>query len=242
MTTCALEVLADADGVARRVADWLLADALAKPGRFAVALAGGSTPRRLYALLAQAPYLEAFPWARTHWFWGDERFVPHDDPLSNYRMVREAMLARVPIPAANIHPMTTEGVTPDEAAALYESDLRTFHGAPRLEASHPLFDVVLLGLGADGHTASLFPGTPALGEREKWVTAVEGEKPEMRLTLTYPALESCRNAAFLVTGAEKRERLGQLCRGGSAFPAARFAPAGSLVAFADRAAAEGLPQ
>ena len=143
--------------------------------------------------------------------------------------------------AANIHPMTTEGVTPDEAAALYEGELRSFHGAPRLEASHPLFDVVLLGLGADGHTASLFPGTPALGEREKWVMAVEGEKPEMRLTLTYPALESCRNAAFLVTGAEKRERLGQLYHGGGNFPAARFAPAGSLVAFADRAAAEGLP-
>ena len=99
---------------------------------FAVALSGGSTPRRLYELLAGPPYREAFPWARTHWFWGDERFVPHDSPESNYRMVREAMLARAPVPAGNVHPVPTEGLTPQAAALSYEQELKTFYGAATL--------------------------------------------------------------------------------------------------------------
>lgn len=119
-----LEILADPEALSRRVADWLLALATAKEGVFAVALSGGSTPRRLYERLAEPPYCDTFPWSRTHWFWGDERFVPHGDAQSNYRMVREALLSRAPIPAANIHPIRTEGVNPDAAAAAYESEFK----------------------------------------------------------------------------------------------------------------------
>ena len=206
--------------------------------RFAVALSGGSTPRRLYQLLADAPYREAFPWARTHWFWGDERFVPHDSPQSNYRMVREAMLARVPVPAGNIHPIPTEGLTPQEAALSYERDLKSFYGASTLQPDRPLFDVTFLGLGPEGHIASLFPGTAILNERTRWVGAVIGAKPEPRITLTYPALESSRAVAFLVTGAAKRQVLERLLKGDPALPAVHLQPVhGTLRLFVDRAAA-----
>jgi 6-phosphogluconolactonase len=232
-----LEILADPEALARRVADWLLAVALAKKDRFAVALSGGSTPRRLYELLAAPPWRAVFPWDRTHWFWGDERFVPPDDALSNYRMAREAMLSHAPVPAANIHPVPTEGIAPAAAAAAYEAELKSFHGAASLDPARPLFDVTLLGLGPDGHTASLFPGTAVLAERERWVAAVVGAKSEARITLTYPALDSSRDAAFLVAGSEKREMLERLRRGDESLPAARLRPVGRLWLFADVAAA-----
>jgi 6-phosphogluconolactonase len=233
-----MEILADPEALARHVADWLVAAAAQHDRPFAVALSGGSTPRRLYELLASPPHREAFPWARTHWFWGDERFVPHDNSQSNYRMVREAMLARAPVPRANVHPVPTEGVTPDAAALAYEQDLRTFYGASALRPDRPLFDVALLGLGPDGHIASLFPGTAILKERSRWVGAVIGAKPEPRITLTYPALESSREVAFLVTGAAKRAVLEQLLQGDPELPAAHLHPVhGTLRIFADRAAA-----
>jgi 6-phosphogluconolactonase len=232
-----LEILADPQALSRRVADWMLELAKAKQGAFSVVLSGGSTPRRLYQLLAESPYREAFPWDRTHWFWGDERFVPHDDALSNYRMAREALLSRVPIAADNIHPIPTEGMNPKAAAVAYERELRSFYGAERLDPARPLFDVVLLGLGPDGHTASLFPDTAVLFEGERWVAAVVGVKSEARITLTYPALESCRHAAFLVEGDEKRDVVGRIQCGDSDLPAARFQPTGALTLFLDRAAA-----
>jgi 6-phosphogluconolactonase len=233
-----LEVLADAEALARHVADWLVAAAVRGGTPFAVALSGGSTPRRLYELLASPSRREAFPWQRTHWFWGDERFVPHDDPASNYRMVREAMLAGTPVPPANVHPVPTEGLTPDEAALAYERELRDFYGASTLEPARPLFDVTFLGLGPEGHIASLFPGTPILKERARWVGAVIGAKPEPRITLTYPALESSREVAFLVTGAAKRAVVEQLLRGDPELPAAHLRPVhGTLRLFVDRAAA-----
>jgi 6-phosphogluconolactonase len=232
-----LEILADPEAVARRVADWLLAAALAKTGAFAVALSGGSTPRPCYEHLAGPAYRDAFPWSRTHWFWGDERFVPHDDPLSNYRMAHLALLSRAPIPAANIHPIRTEGLGPDAAASAYERELKLFYGADRLDPARALFDVNLLGLGPDGHTASLFPGTEVLAERERWVAAVIGAKEEARITLTYPALESGRQVAFLVTGKDKRAIFARLRRGDGLLPAARLHPAGTLWLFGDAAAA-----
>ena len=125
-----LEILADPEALARRVADWMLAVATAKDGLFAVALSGGSTPRRLYQLLAGPRYRDQFPWSRTHWFWGDERFVPHDDALSNYRMVREAQSC-APIPAINVHPIPIEGVSPEAAVSAYERALKSFYGAER---------------------------------------------------------------------------------------------------------------
>lgn len=233
-----LKILADPEALARHVADWLLTAAVAGVRPFAVALSGGSTPRRLYQLLACSPYREAFPWARTHWFWGDERFVPHDSSQSNYRMVREAMLERAPVPVANVHRVPTEGLTPQDAALSYERELKNFYGAASLSANRPLFDVTLLGLGPEGHIASLFPGTAILNERSRWVGAVIGAKREARITLTYPALESSREIAFLVTGAAKRAVLEQLIESDPHLPAARLHPVnGTLRLFADRAAA-----
>jgi 6-phosphogluconolactonase len=234
-----LEIFPDPDALAHRLADWLLAAAIAKDGNFAVALAGGSTPRRFYECLAAPPYRNAFPWFRTHWFWGDERFVPHNDVLSNYRMVREAMLLHVPIPAINIHPIPTEGVSPEVAASTYERELKSFYGADHLDPARPLFDVTLLGLGSDGHTASLFPGTAVLAERDRWVAAVVDAKREARITLTFPALESSRCAAFVVAGNEKRAILDRLRGGDAKLPAARLRPTGKLRIFADTAAGEG---
>jgi 6-phosphogluconolactonase len=237
LSAAKLEIFADPDALARRVADWLFEMAIAKDGVFAVALSGGSTPRLLYEHLAEPPYRDAFPWSRSHWFWGDERFVPHDDAQSNYRMVREALLSRAPIPEANIHSIPTEYVGPEAAASAYEHDLKSFYGAERLDPARPLFDVTLLGLGPDGHTASLFPGTAVLVERTKWVTAIVGGKSEARITLTYPALESSRNAAFLVTGQEKRAIFGRFRHGDDSLPAASLRPIGALWLFADEAAA-----
>ncbi len=142
-----LEILADPETLSRRVADWLLELATAKDGVFAVALSGGSTPRRLYQLLAGPHYGGAFPWSRTHWFWGDERFAPHDDALSNYRMAQEALLSRVPIPAINIHPIPTEGLSPEAAASAYEREVKSFYGAERLDPARPIFDVTLAWVG-----------------------------------------------------------------------------------------------
>ena len=234
------EVLADPVTLAHRVACWLLALAAAKDGPFVLALSGGATPHGLYALMTEPPFLEEFPWARMHFFWGDERFVPPDDGLSNFGMVREAMLSHAPIPAANIHAMPTTGLTAEAAAAAYEHELQSFYGADALDPLRPLFDVVLLGLGADGHTASLLPGAPALKERNHWVAAVDA-KFCSRLTLTYPALESARHVAFLVAGEEKRAVLARFRNGDRSLPAARLHPSGMLNIFADAAAADGLP-
>ena len=229
-----VEILANPEALSRRVAAWLLELATAKnSGVFAIFLSGGETPKQLYERLAEPPYRNIFPWSRTHWFWGDERSVPHDNELSNYRMVREALLSRAPIPTPNIHPIPTEGLTPEMAASAYEGELKTFYGAARLDLSRPLFDVNFLGLGPDGHTASLFPGNSVLAEREKWVCAVIGAKPEARITLTYPALESSRHSAFLVAGDEKRAIFKRLRRNDDRLPAGRLHPTGTLWMFAD---------
>jgi 6-phosphogluconolactonase len=229
-------VLPDAEALAGHAAAWLAERVAAAGERASVALSGGSTPKRLYQLLAGIKYRDAFPWTRVHWFWGDERFVPRDDPLSNYRMVREAMLDAAPVPARNVHPVPTEGLTPEQAADAYERELKAFCGADRLDPARPLFDVTLLGLGEDGHTASLFPGTAVLTERSRWVVAVIGAKAEARITLTYPALESSREVAFLVSGAGKREILARVRAGDATLPAAHMRPQGRLRFLVDRAA------
>jgi 6-phosphogluconolactonase len=228
-------VSADPSALAHRAAAWLLDLALAKTGPFHLCLSGGSTPKALYGCLAEAPYKEAFPWSRTQLWWGDERFVAPDDPLSNYRMVRETLLDKAPIPEANVHPMPTERLSPEAAAQAYEAALKGAYGADRLDENRPLFDVVLLGLGPDGHTASLFPGAEVLNERNAWVSPVVGVKAEARLTLTYPALESSASTAFLVAGEDKKAILSAFSRGAS-IPAAALRPRGGLWVFCDAAA------
>jgi 6-phosphogluconolactonase len=209
-------------------------------GRFAVALAGGRTPAKLYSLWAQTDATAAgAPWENVHLFWGDERYVDHDDLLSNYRMTQEALLSRAPIPGENVHPMPTDCASPDDCAAAYEADLRKFFGA-----APPAFDLQLLGLGPEGHTASLFPGSAALEEQIRWVAAVKAAAtPHQRLTLTPVVLNRGRNTWFLIAGADKRQILQALrdqdenARSTSPYPAARLHPAGAVVWFLDRAAA-----
>ena len=152
-------------------------------------------------------------------------------------MVRDALFARVAVPSRNIHPVPTENLTPEQAATEYEETLKSFYGAEALDPARPLFDVTLLGLGEDGHTASLFPGHPALAEERRWVLAVIGAKSEARITLTYPALDGSRDTAFLVTGASKRDVLSRARAGDRTLPAGRIRPVGQLHWFTDRAAA-----
>ena len=234
-----IEVLADPPALARRAAEWMTATASAAKGPFRVALSGGSTPKALYGLLASDEFRDRFPWRQVSWFWGDERFVPYDHPESNYRMAREAMLAKAPVPPENIFPIPTDG-DPEDAARRYERTLNEIYGAPALDPSRPLFDIVLLGMGPDGHTASLLPGDKLLAERKHWVGAVAHGRPEVRITLTYPAIESSRHVAFLLEGTAKAAMLGAIHAGGSQLPAARVRPVGELTWFADRAAAAGV--
>lgn len=239
-------VFDDAGGVARAAADRFVEvaqAAIAERGRFSVALAGGSTPRRTYELLATSEYRTRISWGSVHIFFGDERCVPPTDAESNYRMAREAMIELLPIPSQNIHRMAGEG-DPAEGARLYEQELRTyFDGA----AAWPRFDLVLLGMGEDGHTASLFPGTPALAERQAWVVANRVEKLSLfRITLTAPAINHAAHILFMVTGAGKAERLSEVIHGPrdpQRLPAQMIQPGdGSLTWLVDKAAAASLPQ
>jgi 6-phosphogluconolactonase len=233
-----IDVSADPAALAQRVAQWIVDLACATPGRFAIALSGGSTPRRLYQLLAAAPLRDQMPWSRVHMFWGDDRFVPWDSPDSNYAMARDALLAHVPVPPENIHGIAHGGEIGD-AARKYESTLQLYYGGERLDPARPLFDVVLLGMGPDGHTASLFPGKPALNEQRRWVVEVPepGLTPFVpRVTLTYPALDSARSVAFVAAGADKLAMMRRVLAGDRELPSARIAPLGELVWFVDRAA------
>ncbi len=231
-----LHIAVDREALATEVADWFAARVAAAAGLVRVALSGGSTPRDLFAKLAAPPYREAIPWARVQLFWGDERFVPEDHPESNYGMTRRALLDHIVIPAANIHPIPTDG-TPEDAARRYEARLRAVYGAETLNPARPLFDIVFLGLGEDGHTASLIPGQAVLAERRAWVAAVTEGRPETRITLTYPALESSRHVAFLVAGASKAAICRAVRAGHADVPAAHLHPHGETLWFLDRAAA-----
>jgi 6-phosphogluconolactonase len=194
-----VEVAEDTEALALRAALFVAALASAS-GRFGLCLSGGATPKRAYELLADLG--ASLDWQKVHLFWGDERFVPPDHQDSNFRMAREALIDHVSIPAAQVHPIPTNCGSPEEAAALYEATLQGFYGSKTLDPERPLFDVTLLGLGEDGHTASLFPETKALDERDAWVTSITGVKPEPRISLTFPALQSSRVILFVVAGAK----------------------------------------
>ena len=185
--------------------------AIADHGRFTVALSGGSTPRALYARLAQSPLNEAVDWANVLVFWGDERMVPPDDIESSYRMARETLLAQVGIPAANIYPVPTIGGTPEAAASAYEETLTAAFGTDA-----PRFDLILLGIGPDGHTASLFPGQPEV-VRPSTALAVAvhnaPKPPPTRVTFTYTLINEAANVLFVVSGADKARALHSILRG-----------------------------
>lgn len=212
-----IEVVADRNALTHAAAKRFLAlvqAAVQSHGRFTVALSGGSTPRDLYALLADpaAEYRNQLPWDKLHFFWGDERHVPPNDKDSNYRMAHEAMLSKVPLPVGNVHRIQAELADADAAARAYEEELRRFFDLP--SGGAPRFDLALMGLGPDGHTASLFPQTAALHERERWVTANWVQKLHThRITLTVPALSPAGEILFLVAGADKAIALRDVLHG-----------------------------
>ncbi|MGA9364034.1 MAG: 6-phosphogluconolactonase [Bacteroidota bacterium] len=208
-----IQVLPDLEAVSRAAAELLVnqaREAIRDRGQFSLVLSGGHTPRRLYELLSSDPFRDQISWERVHIFWTDERCVPPDDPRSNERMARRSLLDHVPIPPLQIHPIhCTQRVR--DAAVEYESLLRTFFkdGAPR-------FDFVLLGLGEDGHTASLFPNTNVLEERERWVAGLYVDEQDLhRITLTVPIINQAAVVAFLVSGASKARILHEVLEGPS---------------------------
>lgn len=234
-----LVVVADAAAIAEAAAKRLVARVTAAKDRAAVCLTGGSSPEALYRLLAAEPWRGRVPWERVHWFIGDDRFVPADDPLNNMGMARRLFLNHVGAPPGNIHPVATDGGNPDAAAQRYQDELQQFYGAQHLDPARPLFDLVLMGLGSDGHTASLFPRSPALDEIERWAVgiAMSGLEPFVpRVTLTFPALASTREMLFLVTGQGKRDILGRVLSGDD-LPACHAHADGALIWLVDRAAA-----
>ncbi len=226
--------------LSRAAADSLVGIAQAsveERGRFAVALSGGNIPRTLYRLLA-TECRAVVPWRQVHVFWGDERYVSPEDPQSNYRMIKETLLDRVPVPGDHVHPMPTLLPEIEEAAEAYEQEIMSFFPGQR-----PRFDLILLGMGSDGHIASLFPQNPVLDEQARIVAAVREERtdPPLRLTLTLPAINHAANVHFLVAGKDKaaalERSLAQKADPASA-PASAVSPVdGKVVWWVDEAAA-----
>ena len=252
-TRHAVEVLPDADSLAPRAAEWLIEQiehAVAKRGRAVIALSGGSTPKALYELLATPPWVTRIDWSTLHVFWGDERFVAATDEARNARMTARALLDHVDIPASHVYAIPDDATpTPDDvdatmiranaAAALYVNTLHAFYGASTLGGTTPFFDVMLLGLGEDGHTASLFPGTPALDEHDHWAVAVRttNAAAPVRITMTYPLVQSTHAVLFLVSGAAKAAIAKRVLDGDETLPAARAQPNGGTLWMMDAAAA-----
>ncbi|HEY0266988.1 MAG TPA: 6-phosphogluconolactonase [Rhizomicrobium sp.] len=225
-----IEVVKDADALSARAAEVIAGRIRVAKYPFRLVLSGGSTPRATYRLLAAMD----LDWNCCELFFSDERFVPPDHPDSNYRMVRESLLASDFVRPRKLLVMPTDG-TPQSCADRYDDTLRQQYGASTLEVGVPLFHLTLLGLGDDGHTASLLPGQPVLEERMRWCAAVPDGRAEPRLTLTYPALEASELILFLVSGAAKRDALAQ-ARGG-ALPAGGIKPLGEVLWLVDEAAA-----
>jgi len=241
-----IEILADAEALALRAADlFALAaqEAAAARGRFAVALSGGETPRALYRLLARQQFSQKIPWRRLQLYWGDERCVPPDDAASNYGMAREAFLKHVPIADAGVHRVRGEE-GPDAAALAYEKELRALAALERPRSELPVFDLVLLGLGGDGHTASLFPHGDALAVEERFAVATQAPDGAPRVTVTYPVINAARRVWFLVSGAAKAGMVAEVLEGlrvPDAVPAQGVRPVhGQLTWFLDEAAAAEL--
>ncbi|MBX3052850.1 MAG: 6-phosphogluconolactonase [Caldilineaceae bacterium] len=226
---------------ARRFAR-LAQESIASRGAFSVALSGGSTPRLLYKKLASLPVQGAIDWGKVHLFWGDERFVPLDDPESNFHSTQTGLLSQVPVPKSNVYPVPTSGVTPAQAAELYSQYLANFFSKPL-----PRFDLILLGLGPDGHTASLFPGQmddPNPGNAAVAVVENAPKPPPLRLSLSLASINQAAHILFLVTGSDKAaivRRVLQPDDGEALLPAQRVQPSdGAVVWLLDQAAAQDL--
>jgi 6-phosphogluconolactonase len=240
-----LRILPDQEAVATAAAELFLAVArqsVADHGRFTVALSGGSTPALLFGLLASPPYSESVPWEKTHVFWSDERWVPRDDPESNSGLARRLLLDHVPVPPDQVHYVTTTGMTPDDSTAEYGRMLRDFY-----DGGEPRLDLVLLGMGDDGHTASLFPRTEALNETHHRVFA--NYVPALntwRITFTYRTINAAHHVCFMVVGPEKRAALRHIFAaraGENPVPAALVNPTdGQLLWLVDEAAARDIKQ
>ena len=240
-----LQTFADAEAVSQAAARAFVRcaiEAITDRGRFTVALSGGSTPRRLFQLLADPPYRETLDWSKVELFWGDERCLPPDHADSNYRTANETLLQRVPIPPERVHRMPADRPDRDTAAHDHQNEIAKVFGVDPA-GPPPVFDLVLLGMGPDGHTASLFPGNPALRETTRWVVpAANAPKPPPdRLTLTRPVLNKAREVLFLVTGADKADRVLEVLSGPpdpKRLPSQLIRPtAGQLVWYLDQAAA-----
>jgi 6-phosphogluconolactonase len=233
LVVCA-DAQALADEAARRFVS--LASQVAAAGRdFCVALSGGKTPAQFLQTLASGRHRDAAPWARVHLFWSDERAVPPQHPDSNYGMAQRELFAHVPLRQENIHRMEAERADLDAAAREYEAQVRRV--VPAGVDGIPRMDLIYLGIGADGHTASLFPGSPALDEKDRLVVAARDPHGAPRMTFTLPLLHAARNVIFLAAGKEKVAVLRAVLGGQKDLPAARVAPAGALLYLVDRAAA-----
>jgi len=232
-----LIVEADAEALARTAAERVMARIAANPGRGAICLTGGSSPKKLYQLLGSEAWRGRIPWDRVHWFIGDERFVPESDPRNNMVVARTTFLDSN-APPGHVHPIPTTAENPDASAAAYARELQAFYGADRLDPARPLFDVVLMGAGPDGHTASLFPGYAEIEETRRWVVGVAKANVAPfvpRVSLTLPVLASCREMLFEIAGHDKRPILTRLLDGEN-LPALRARSNGETVWLVDRAA------
>lgn len=227
----------DAEALAQAAAERVMARIAAHPGRIAICLTGGSSPKKLYQLLGSDAYRGKIPWDRVHWFIGDERFVSSGDPLNNMAMARATFLDRS-APTGHIHPIPTNAENPDQSAEAYARELKAFYGADQLNPAQPLFDMVLMGVGPDGHTASLFPGYPEIEETRRWVVGVPKANVAPfvpRVSLTLPALASCREMLFEIAGHDKQPILTRLLNG-ETLPALRARSNGETVWLVDQAA------
>jgi 6-phosphogluconolactonase len=265
-----LHIYKDSDTLSREVAKWItdtIRDTLKKQGRFTIALSGGGTPKKLHQLLAAPPYRDQIDWSRMHIFWGDERAVPFEDDRNNAKMAYDTLLDLVPVPASQIHPMRTD-IPPEQSAVAYEEILHRYFPPPPSPANVPStlaagdiapfpasnhgtaggvtsFDLVLLGMGDDGHTLSLFPGTKVVHEEMAWVRAFFLEAQDMyRITLTKTIVNKASRVAFLTTGSAKAHALKEVLKGSynpDLYPSQEIKPqGGELHWFVDQAAAADL--
>ena len=226
-----IEVLSDLEALSHCAASFFVSaskNSIATKKRFAVAISGGSTPRRLYTLLSSPPYRNQVDWQRVHFFWADERCVPIEDEGSNFKAAFDRLLSKVPIPDGNIHRIRGEE-EPEKIARAYEEDIKKFFGISGL----PVFDLVILGMGEDGHTASLFPGSKSLEETDRLAVSVYLDKPNWnRITLTLPILNNAVQILFLVTGQAKADVVSEILRDGEKkrqFPAGLISPIQGIV-------------